>query len=62
MRLNVYKFLIALRMDGAGCKAGYDSHFSPKGNEIIMFDPAACLPRYVIAFKAQEEKEREQED
>lgn len=49
-------------MDGAGCKAGYDSHFSPKGNEIIMFDPAACLPRYVIAFKAQEEKEREQED
>ena len=49
------------RMDGSKCMSGYDSHFSPKGNEIIMFDPKACLPRYIIAYKSQEEEEREQE-
>lgn len=49
------------RMDGSKCMKGYDSHFSPKGNEIIMFDPNACLPRYIIAYDSQEEEEREQE-
>lgn len=49
------------RMDGSKCMKGFDSHFSPKGNEIIMFDPNACLPRYIIAYESQEEEEREQE-
>lgn len=49
------------RMDGSNCMKGYDSHFSPKGNEIIIFDPDACLPRYIIAYESQDEEEREQE-
>ncbi len=35
MRGNSYQ--CSARMDGAGQKGGYDSHFSPKGNEIIIF-------------------------
>jgi hypothetical protein len=50
------------RMDGKPCMDGYDSHFSPKGNEIIMFASAGCLPRYIIKFTKQDEQEREQED
>ncbi|KAH3756864.1 guanylate-binding protein [Pelomyxa schiedti] len=50
------------RMDGAGCRSGYDSHFSPKGNEIIMFAPESCLPKYIIEFEEQKAKDRDQED
>lgn len=50
------------RMDGKPCLDGYDSHFSPKGNEIVMFASAGCLPRYIIKFTKQDEQEREQED
>jgi len=39
------------RMDGQKCKPGYDSHYSPKGSEIVVFDPDAILPRYIITFK-----------
>jgi len=41
------------RMDGQKCKPGFDSHFSPKGSEIILFDPDAILPRYILTFKAK---------
>jgi len=50
------------RMDGQGKEPGYDSHYSPKGNEIIVFESSQILPRYVITFSEQEAKEREQED
>jgi len=50
------------RMDGQDRQPDYDSHYSPKGNEIIVFEAAQILPRYVITFSEQEAKEREQED
>eukprot|EP01126_Amoeba_proteus_P062657 TRINITY_DN8558_c0_g1_i1.p1 TRINITY_DN8558_c0_g1~~TRINITY_DN8558_c0_g1_i1.p1 ORF type:complete len:139 (+),score=44.47 TRINITY_DN8558_c0_g1_i1:54-419(+) len=50
------------RMDGEGKKKGYDAHYSPKGNEIIIFDPDQVLPRFIITFCEHEGKEREQED
>eukprot|EP01117_Protostelium_nocturnum_P012116 TRINITY_DN4441_c0_g2_i1.p1 TRINITY_DN4441_c0_g2~~TRINITY_DN4441_c0_g2_i1.p1 ORF type:complete len:465 (+),score=181.39 TRINITY_DN4441_c0_g2_i1:163-1557(+) len=49
------------RMDGQGLVAGHDSHTSPKGNEIVIFNPEQILPRYVITFVTKEAKEREQE-
>jgi len=50
------------RMDGKDKEPGYDSHYSPKGNEIIVFEACQILPRFVITFSKQEAKEREQED
>jgi hypothetical protein len=50
------------RMDGQGLKPGYDSQISPKGNEIIVFNQSQILPRYIIKFEANEDKERSQED
>jgi len=49
------------RMDGADRKSNYDSHCSPKGNEIIIFEPDQILPRYVITFEFKEAEERMQE-
>lgn len=49
------------RMDGQGLMHGYDSHSSPKGNEIVLFDPAQILPRYIVTFVSKEAEEREQE-
>eukprot|EP01111_Echinosteliopsis_oligospora_P017019 TRINITY_DN7246_c0_g1_i1.p1 TRINITY_DN7246_c0_g1~~TRINITY_DN7246_c0_g1_i1.p1 ORF type:complete len:527 (-),score=178.37 TRINITY_DN7246_c0_g1_i1:154-1650(-) len=49
------------RMDGADCKKGYNSHYSPKGNEIVVFEPAQILPRYIITFSSNDAEEREQE-
>ena len=49
------------RMDGQQNVPGYDSHISPHGNEIVIFNPDACLPRYIIRFSQQDETEREQE-
>lgn len=49
------------RMDGKGLKSGYDSHYSPKGNEIIIFNANQILPRYIIEFEERESEEREQE-
>lgn len=50
------------RMDGEGLMKGYDSHYSPQGNEIIVFRGDQILPRYIITFETREAMEREQED
>lgn len=49
------------RMDGRSNMPGYDSHISPGGNEIVIFNPAACLPRYIIRFSYQPDSSRQQE-
>ncbi|ELP84927.1 hypothetical protein EIN_003120 [Entamoeba invadens IP1] len=49
------------RMDGKKLEKGYDSHFSPKGNEIVMFNPKAILPKYIIQFRVNDAKIRQQE-
>jgi len=49
------------RMDGQGCMKGHHSHTSPKGNEVVIFDPDQILPRYVVYFESKEAEEREQE-
>ncbi|EKE37478.1 hypothetical protein ENUP19_0121G0220 [Entamoeba nuttalli] len=56
---NVFK--CKKRMDGKKCQKGYDSHFSPKGNEIVIFDPKHILPKYIIEFKVNDAKQRQQE-
>jgi len=38
------------RMDGSERQVGFDSHYSPKGHEIILFESSQILPRYVITF------------
>lgn len=50
------------RMDGEGLQKGYDSHYSPQGNEIIVFRGDQVLPRYIITFEQRDATEREQED
>jgi len=60
--LNGKEYKCTGRMDGSDVTSGYDSHVSPKGNEVVIFDPSQILPRYVITFTSQEEQEREQED
>jgi aprataxin and PNK-like factor len=50
------------RMDGEGLKKGYDSHYSPQGNEIIVFRGDQVLPRYIITFEQRDAEEREQEE
>lgn len=50
------------RMDGEGLQAGFDSHYSPQGNEIIVFRGDQVLPRYIITFEQRDAVEREQED
>ncbi|KAJ3093637.1 Elongation factor 1-beta, partial [Phlyctochytrium bullatum] len=35
-------------------KKGFDSHVSPKKAEWVLFDPAQCVPRAVISFRAVE--------
>lgn len=50
------------RMDGEGLKKGFDSHYSPQGNEIIVFRGDQILPRYIITFEQREAMEREQEE
>jgi len=49
------------RMDGKGLVKGYHSHTSPKGNEVVIFDPDQILPRYIIYFESKEAGDREQE-
>jgi len=41
------------RLDGQGCKRGYDSHESPCGQEYVIFNAAQVLPCYVIEFTQQ---------
>jgi len=48
-------------MDGQDCMKGYHSHTSPKGNEVVIFNPDQILPRYIIYFESKEAEEREQE-
>jgi hypothetical protein len=50
------------RSDGEGLQKGFDSHISPKGNEIIVFNQSQILPRFIIKFEENEGQEREQED
>jgi len=38
------------RMDGGDRQPGFDSHYSPKGHEIIVFESSQILPRYIITF------------
>jgi len=54
-------FKCTKRMDGQGLVKGHHSHISPKGNEIVIFDPDQILPRYIIYFESKEAGEREQE-
>lgn len=54
-------FRCTARMDGRSNMPGYDSHISPGGNEIVIFNPAACLPRYIIRFSQQPDTQRQQE-
>lgn len=54
-------FRCTARMDGRSNMPGYDSHISPGGNEIVIFNPAACLPRYIIRFSHQPDTTRTQE-
>eukprot|EP01112_Ceratiomyxa_fruticulosa_P018209 TRINITY_DN5781_c0_g2_i1.p1 TRINITY_DN5781_c0_g2~~TRINITY_DN5781_c0_g2_i1.p1 ORF type:complete len:451 (-),score=105.37 TRINITY_DN5781_c0_g2_i1:85-1437(-) len=49
------------RMDGSDVMKGFDSHYSPKGNEVVIFQPDQILPRYIITFEENEDEEREQE-
>lgn len=51
----------AKRIDGVDCMAGYDSHESPKKNEVVLFEPAQILPRYIITFSSVAAEDREQE-
>jgi len=44
------------RMDGSDRQAGFDSHYSPKGHEIILFESAQILPRYIITFSQDDSK------
>jgi aprataxin and PNK-like factor len=39
-------------MEGVGCRRGYDSHTSPCGEELILFDAAQVLPCYLVVFGA----------
>jgi len=49
------------RMDGMDCQKGYNSHYSPKGNEIVVFESEQILPRYIITFAKTDAQERDQE-
>jgi len=55
------KYNCTSRMDGQGLKDGFDSHISPKGNEVVMFSPGQILPRYIIEFSEKDAEERAQE-
>ena len=46
---NVYRW--KKRMDGKACVNGDDSHFSPKKNEIVIFNSRCILPKYIIEFE-----------
>lgn len=37
-------------MNGAPLKAGYHSHMSPNGAEIVIFDTRQILPTYIVHF------------
>lgn len=39
-------------MEGVGCRRGYDSHMSPCGEELVLFDAAQVLPCYLVVFGA----------
>jgi hypothetical protein len=41
------------RMDGESCMLGYDSHTSPCGEELVLFDAAQVLPCYLINFSSE---------
>lgn len=44
----------AFRMENVqtGCelKSGYDSHISPCGSEVVIFDPSCIMPLYVVTW------------
>jgi len=38
------------RMDGKQLQLGYDSHRSPDGSELVVFDQAQILPCYIVHY------------
>jgi len=43
------------------CPDGYDSVFSDAANELVIYSPSMCLPRFILTYKTQTAKERQQE-
>ena len=39
------------RMDGKPCCKGFTSHTVDEGNEVVMFDMAAILPKYIVHYR-----------
>lgn len=39
------------RMDGAPIQPGFDSHLSPCGQEVVIYDNAQILPCYILHYK-----------
>jgi hypothetical protein len=37
-------------MEGADCMAGYDSHTSPCGQELVLFQASQVLPCYLVKW------------
>ncbi len=35
---------------GASLQSGYDSHMSPDGKEVVVFDPRRVLPCYIVHY------------
>eukprot|EP01116_Phalansterium_solitarium_P005468 TRINITY_DN1713_c0_g2_i1.p2 TRINITY_DN1713_c0_g2~~TRINITY_DN1713_c0_g2_i1.p2 ORF type:complete len:222 (-),score=65.95 TRINITY_DN1713_c0_g2_i1:52-717(-) len=44
-------FQVAKVQTGRNLEPGYDSHVSPCGNEIVIFDNAQILPAYIVHFE-----------
>jgi len=40
------------RMDGKPLQPGHDSHLSPEGHEVVIFDPRQILPCYLVYYAA----------
>jgi len=43
-------FKCTSHMMGAPCKTGYNSHISPNGQEIVIFDTDQILPTYIVHY------------
>jgi len=40
--------------EGCPLEPGYDSHTSPSGYELVLFDTSRILPRYVVSFRVEQ--------
>merc|ERR1712188_268944 len=45
------EFQCQAQMDGQPLQSGYDSHRSPDGTELVIFDQAQILPCYIVHFE-----------